>query len=66
MLNASIVKLAHAYRSIGCTLARISEKFGVSRRDMQRALQIRAPLVLNTQASFSRSTMFGVGLRKDP
>lgn len=50
MMNSSAVQLAHAYRSIGCSWAKIGMKFGISRRKIQKLLELE---VSNTQAAFS-------------
>jgi hypothetical protein len=52
MMNPSAVQLAHAYRSIGCSWAKIGAKFGVSRRKIQKLLELE---VSATQAAFSSS-----------
>jgi len=68
MMNSSAVELARAYRSIGCSWAKIGKKFGVSRQEIQRLLQpkVPAPWVLGAQAAFSSSLVsvddgFGTG-----
>jgi hypothetical protein len=50
MMNSSAVQLARAYRSIGCSWAKIGTKFGISRRKIQKLLELEAP---STQAAFS-------------
>lgn len=55
MLNSSALELARAYRSIGCSWAKIGKKFGVSRQEIQRLLgpDASAPWMLGPQAAFS-------------
>lgn len=65
-MNASIVELARAYRSIRCPWAKISKKFGLGRRDIQRALRIRAA-ALDAQSAllFSKPPAFQTATGRD-
>lgn len=62
MMNRSAVQLAHAYRSIGCSWAKIGTKFGISRRKIQKLLEVEVP---TTQAASSSPTAVHL-LRRKP
>lgn len=54
MMNSSAVELARAYRSIGCSWAKIGRKFGISRRKIQQLLdlEVTAPSALGAQPAY--------------
>jgi hypothetical protein len=55
MMNSSAAKLARAYRSNGCSWAKIGKKFGVSRQAIQQLLEPEMPIsgTLGAQAALS-------------
>lgn len=69
MMNSSAAKLARAYRSNGCSWAKIAKKFGVSRQTIQQLLEPDMPTswtpgiraALSSLGSSSRSR---IGIKK--
>lgn len=65
MMNPSAMQLAHAYRSIGCSWAKIGTKFGISRRKMQKLLELEAPVTLAASPSPTASAPSQIATGKE-
>jgi hypothetical protein len=59
MMNPAAAELVRAYRSIGCSWAKIGKKFGISRQQIQELLSLEMPAAstLRAQPAFSRSAL---------
>jgi hypothetical protein len=58
MMNPAAAELVRAYRSIGCSWAKIGKKFGISRQQIEELLSLEMPAgTLRAQPAFSRSAL---------